>query len=144
MDFEWRLRAAAGYAELGMNRESMAELNAIEMPSQAIPEVLQLRLHHLMREKKWTRALTISRALLAASEQVKAGIKQANRLVATMQNMLLDPGKLGRIHVSIDYVGAVDPITLKHVDFVTGPTLLAIAARVGNTRLIDNIVVTPT
>ena len=42
MDFEWRLRAAAGYAELGMNRESMAELNAIEMPSQALPEVLQL------------------------------------------------------------------------------------------------------
>jgi pantoate--beta-alanine ligase len=89
------------------------------------------------------RALSISRALLTASEQVKSGVKQANRLVATMQNMLLDPGNLGRIHVSIDYVAAVDPITLKHVDFLNGPTLLAIAARVGNTRLIDNIVVTP-
>jgi len=60
VDFEWRLRAAAGYAELGMNRESMAELNAIEMPSQAFPEVLQLRLHHLMREKKWAPALKVS------------------------------------------------------------------------------------
>jgi pantothenate synthetase len=27
---------------------------------------------------------------------------------------------------------------------ITGPTVLAIAVRVGNTRLIDNIVVTPT
>ena len=51
MDLEWRLRAAAGYAELGMNRESIAELNAIDIPSQILPEVLQLRLHHLMREK---------------------------------------------------------------------------------------------
>jgi pantoate--beta-alanine ligase len=89
------------------------------------------------------RALTISRALMTASEDVKTGVRQANRLVATMQNMLLDPGQLGRIHVSIDYVAAVDPGTLKHVDFIAGPTLLAIAARVGNTRLIDNVVVAP-
>jgi pantoate--beta-alanine ligase len=89
------------------------------------------------------RALTISRALMTASEDVKTGVRQANRLVATMQNMLLDPGKLGRIHVSIDYVAAVDPMTLKHVDVVAGPTVLAIAARVGATRLIDNVVVTP-
>jgi pantoate--beta-alanine ligase len=88
--------------------------------------------------------LTISRALMTASEDVKNGVRQANRLVATMQNMLLDPGKLGRIHVSIDYVAAVDPMTLKHVDVVAGPTVLAIAARVGATRLIDNVVVTPT
>jgi pantoate--beta-alanine ligase len=45
--------------------------------------------------------------------------------------------------VSIDYVAAVDPITLKPVEMVTGPTVLAIAARVGKTRLIDNFVVTP-
>ena len=60
MDSEWRLRAAAGYAELGMNRESMAELNAIAKPERDRPEVLQLRLHHLMREKKWARALVVS------------------------------------------------------------------------------------
>ncbi|HMB95436.1 MAG TPA: pantoate--beta-alanine ligase [Tepidisphaeraceae bacterium] len=89
------------------------------------------------------RALTISRALMTASNKVKTGVRQANRLVATMQNMLLDPGQLGRIHVSIDYVAAVDPLTLKHVDTITGPTLLAIAARVGSTRLIDNVLVTP-
>jgi pantoate--beta-alanine ligase len=90
------------------------------------------------------RGLSISRALMTASDDVKNGVRQANRLVATMQNMLLDPGKLGRIHVSIDYVAAVDPSTFKHVDTITGPTLLAIAARVGNTRLIDNVVVAPT
>jgi len=73
VDFEWRLRAAVGYAELGMNRESIAELNAIDTPSQILPEVLQLRLHHLMREKKWARALTVSRKLCQVAPHCSAG-----------------------------------------------------------------------
>lgn len=89
------------------------------------------------------RALSISRALMLASGEVKAGVKQANRLVTTMQNVLLDRGNLGRVPVSVDYVAAVDPLTLKPVDMITGPTVLAIAARVGTTRLIDNMTVTP-
>jgi pantoate--beta-alanine ligase len=89
------------------------------------------------------RALSISRALMLAAGEVRSGVKQANRLNATMQNTLLDVGNLGRIPVSIDYVAVVDPTTLKPVEMLTGPTLLAIAARVGNTRLIDNMTVTP-
>ena len=77
MDFEWRLRAAAGYAELGMNRESVAELNAIEEAEQDRPEVLQLRLHHLMREKKWARALAISRKLCRIAPHCTAGYLHA-------------------------------------------------------------------
>jgi pantoate--beta-alanine ligase len=89
------------------------------------------------------RALAISRALMLANGEVKEGERRANKLIASMQNTLLDVGQLGRIPVSIDYIAAVDPISLKHVDNITGPTVLAIAARVGKTRLIDNIVVTP-
>jgi len=77
VDFERRLRAAAGYAELGMNRESIAELNAIDTPSQILPEVLQLRLHHLMREKKWARALTVSRKLCQVAPHCSAGFLHA-------------------------------------------------------------------
>ena len=77
MDYEWRLRAAAGYAELGMNRESIAELNAIEEPDTERPEVLQLRLHHLMREKKWARALSVSRKLCRAAPQCTTGYLHA-------------------------------------------------------------------
>jgi Flp pilus assembly protein TadD len=77
VDLEWRLRAAAGYAELGMNRESIAELNAIDTPSQILPEVLQLRLHHLMREKKWARALTISRKLCQVAPHCSGGFLHA-------------------------------------------------------------------
>ena len=95
MDFEWRLRAAAGYAELGMNRESLAELKAIEKAAQECPEVLQLRLHHLMREKKWARALSVSRKLCRAAPHCTAGYLHAgfclHELGKTLQakNLLL-------------------------------------------------------
>ena len=77
MNFEWQLRAACGYAELGMTRESVAELNAIETIFQARPEVLQLRLHHLMREKKWARALIVSRKLCRVAPECGAGFLHA-------------------------------------------------------------------
>lgn len=43
----------------------------------------------------------------------------------------------------LDYAAVVDPDTLQPLDQVTGPTLLAVAAWFGGTRLIDNAVVTP-
>ena len=52
-----------------------------------------------------------------------------------MQNILLPQ------HLLIDYVAVVDPLTLKNLDVIKGPAVLAIAARVGKTRLIDNIVI---
>ena len=90
-----------------------------------------------------TRALSIPRGLNQAKQLVAEGVKQTNRLLATMQHTLLDVGKLGKIPMSVDYVAAVDPVTLKPVETVTGPTLLAVAARVGTTRLIDNALVEP-
>jgi len=36
--FQWLFRAACGYAELGMKRESLAELNAIDKADQERPE----------------------------------------------------------------------------------------------------------
>lgn len=81
------------------------------------------------------KGLSISRALFLAKGEHAAGIKQTNRLMTTMQHVMLEQ------HLSIDYIAAVDPLTLKPVDLVTGPTVLAIAARVGLTRLIDNLVI---
>jgi len=77
VNFAWRFQAACGYAELGMTRESTAELNAIEDADQERPEVLQLRLHHLMRDKKWARALSVSRKLCRVAPQCSAGFLHA-------------------------------------------------------------------
>jgi len=77
VNFQWRLRAAFGYAELGMTRQSVAELDAIEATFQERPAVLQLRLHHLMREKKWARALIVSRKLCRVAPGSSAGFLHA-------------------------------------------------------------------
>jgi Flp pilus assembly protein TadD len=77
MRLEWQLRSACGYAELGMDRESMAELNAIPKALQDRPEVLQLRLHHLMMRKSWQRALTLSRKLCRLAPESGAGFLHA-------------------------------------------------------------------
>jgi pantoate--beta-alanine ligase len=81
------------------------------------------------------RALSISRALGIGEGEFKSGVRQTNRLIATMQHVLLEQ------HLSIDYVAAVDAFTLKPVEVISSPTVLAIAARVGATRLIDNVIV---
>jgi pantoate--beta-alanine ligase len=80
------------------------------------------------------KALSISRGLFSAQDECRKGITQTNRLIATVQKPLLEQ------HVNIDYVAAVDPVTLRNMDVVAGPTVLAVAARVGKTRLIDNVV----
>ena len=44
--------------------------------------------------------------------------------------------------VRLDYFEIVNPDTLEPVEHISGPDLVAVAAFVGGTRLIDNIVLT--
>jgi pantoate--beta-alanine ligase len=83
------------------------------------------------------KGLALSRALGFAQGEFRSGVRQTNRLLTTMQKVLLEK------HVMIDYVAAVDAQTLKPVEVIQSPTVLAIAARVGKTRLIDNVIVEP-
>jgi pantothenate synthetase len=43
----------------------------------------------------------------------------------------------------LDYFEIVDPCTLERVERISQPALVAVAAVVGTTRLIDNIVLNP-
>lgn len=86
------------------------------------------------------RALVINQALRAAEEEYRSGIRQTNRLIALMRRMLLDVGNLGHVPLSIDYIAAIDAQTLQPVQQADAPTVLAVAARVGTTRLIDNVI----
>jgi pantoate--beta-alanine ligase len=81
-------------------------------------------------------ALSLNRALRAAEGLVGQGVKDCASLVRAMREILLAaPG------VAPEYVTAVDAMTLQPVERVDAPVLLALAARVGATRLIDNTVV---
>jgi pantoate--beta-alanine ligase len=83
------------------------------------------------------RATSLSRALAVMAEAVQAGERDGERLLAPARDELLGSG------VSPEYLELVDPDTLKPVTDVRGETLAVIAARLGSTRLIDNIVIHP-
>jgi Flp pilus assembly protein TadD len=78
VEFERHLLAASGYAELDMTRESMAELKAIADEHQNRAEVLQIRLHNLMRHKCWPQALRVSQKLCRVAPDCCSGFLHAS------------------------------------------------------------------
>ena len=79
-------------------------------------------------------AARIPAALERAHRAFRAGMRDAAQLVGTVRRELADGG------LAVEYVQAVDPDRLAPVATLSGDTLLAVAVRVGHTRLIDNIV----
>lgn len=80
-------------------------------------------------------ATLLRRSLLDASEAFGAGIQDAAELVQRVRARLAD-GAL----VRPQYVELVDAESLENVPIAAAGDVLAIAAHVGSTRLIDNIV----
>nr|WP_128913005.1 pantoate--beta-alanine ligase [Granulicella sibirica] len=90
-----------------------------------------------LTEDQRQRALTLAQALQSVEALVADGEVHANALRAAMHATLTStPG------VRLDYAEVVDPNTLEPLETITGQALIAIAAWVGETRLIDNTTVT--
>jgi pantoate--beta-alanine ligase len=81
------------------------------------------------------RALALSRALEAAEQAAAAGERDANAIAelarAQMQELQVEP----------EYLELVNPEDLVPVAAVQGDTLVAVAARIGEVRLIDNTMI---
>ena len=81
------------------------------------------------------RAVVLSRALQMAQRAWQGGATRAAALEAKMRE------ELGREPtVAVEYISIAEPEGLMPVDTVNERTVIAIAARVGGTRLIDNII----
>jgi pantoate--beta-alanine ligase len=82
------------------------------------------------------RATVLYQALEAARAAIEAGERDAGRVRSGLA------GRIGATpDVRLDYAAVVDADTLEPVDPLRGDVLLAVAARLGPTRLIDNVVV---
>lgn len=93
---------------------------------------LSSRNKYLTEDEK-IKALSISRALYAIRDTYKAGIKETKKLFDSgLANLDKD--------VELEYLEFVDDNTFKQVEQVNQNTVCAMAARIGNVRLIDNIV----
>jgi pantoate--beta-alanine ligase len=81
------------------------------------------------------RALALSRALAAAQEAVAAGERDAGRV--------RDAAHAQLAAVDAEYLAIVDPDSFEPLTQIDGRALVAVAARVGPVRLIDNAVLQP-
>jgi pantoate--beta-alanine ligase len=80
-------------------------------------------------------AAAIPAALRAVVARYRAGEDGADALAAAARAVLeVHPG------VGAEYIAVVDPLTLEPVARAGDDTVVAIAARVGSTRLIDNVI----
>jgi pantoate--beta-alanine ligase len=80
-------------------------------------------------------ALCLKKSLDLAREMVRQGERKSGAIIKAVENLILSSP-----YTQIDYVNLCDPFTLEDVETVAAETLLALAVKVGKTRLIDNSV----
>ena len=80
-------------------------------------------------------ALALYRSLMLAKEMVEKGIRETAQIVGEARRLIENQPE-----TDIDYLTICDPETLTELDCINQSALMALAVRVGKTRLIDNIV----
>jgi pantoate--beta-alanine ligase len=130
-------------AQLAVIRRMVQELNfrveIVACPIVREPDGLAMssRNAYLNPEERG-RALVLQRSLQRAQQEFQAGERMAAKLISAAKDVMArEP------HVALDYFEIVDPDTLDPVERISQTTLVAVAAYVGSTRLIDNIVIDP-
>ncbi len=81
-------------------------------------------------------AVLLSAALRQCEKLVNAGQLNCKALIESMHKIISRSSK-----ARIEYISIVDTQTLADIDVIEGAALVALAVKIGSTRLIDNIVV---
>ncbi len=130
-------------AQLAVIRRMVRDLNfpveIVACPIVREPDGLALssRNAYLNGEER-RRALVLQRSLQEVRQQFQAGERSAGKLISAAKEAFE-----GEPQVRLDYFEIVDPDTLDPVERISQKTLVAVAAYVGSTRLIDNVVLEP-
>jgi len=130
-------------AQVAVIRRMVQDLNfAVEIVACPIVReadglAMSSRNAYLNREERG-RALVLQRSLQKARQQFDAGERAAAKLISAAKEVFA-----GEPQVVLDYFEIVDPDKLDPVERISQKTLVAVAAYVGTTRLIDNLVLNP-
>ena len=130
-------------AQVAVIRRMVQDLNfAVEIVACPIVReadglAMSSRNAYLNREERG-RALVLQWSLQEARQQFDAGERAAAKLISAAKEVFA-----GEPQVVLDYFEIVDPDTLDPVERISQKTLVAVAAYVGMTRLIDNLVLNP-
>jgi len=124
------------YQQLAIVRRMVTDLDMgieiVGIPTVREPDGLAMSSRNAyLSPQERARALSLSRALFAARDAAAGGARDGALLVAQAR-AALDVDR-------VDYVELVDADTLQQVTDLRRPAVLAVAAFVGRTRLIDNV-----
>lgn len=81
-------------------------------------------------------ATVLYKSLLVAKKAINKGKKDPSHIAASMRELIKKEPL-----IRIDYIAIVNPENLNPVQKIQGKILVALAARVGKTRLIDNMII---
>jgi pantoate--beta-alanine ligase len=128
-------------AQLAVLRKMVRDLNfdleIVGCPIVREPDGLAMSSRNrFLNAEERKQALIIGRALRAASGLIASGETSSPKLLAEMQSAMAEEPS-----ARIDYLTVVSSDTLEEIEDVRHGGLLAIAAVIGSTRLIDNILV---
>jgi len=128
------------YQQIRIVKQMVADLN-MEMEVVCCPTVrepgglaLSSRNNHLTPDQK-NRAAAIYEALMEAVDSFDIGISNANVLKNQITQSLIKAG------LEVEYVEILDAVRLTTISNVQKGTVMAVAAYMGETRLIDNILI---
>jgi len=112
------------------------DLEVVTVPTVREPDGLAMSSRNIYLEPEQRRvALVLSRSLRQAEEIFQAGERDAAKIRQLVIDMIEQETLL-----NIDYVKIYSHPDLEPVERIEGPALLALAVKIGRTRLIDNII----
>ncbi len=119
-----------------MVRDLHMSVEVVGMPTvrEADGLAMSSRNAYLLPEERKA-ALSLYRSLQKAKELLQKGERKAERILHEMKGIFQS-----KPLVRIDYVQICDATTLQDVDRIEGDVVVALAAYLGKTRLIDNLV----
>ena len=129
------------FQQLAVIKRMVKDLNfdieIIQVPTVREPDGLAMssRNKYLNPEERKS-ALCLKKAMDMAVNMAGKGESHSEKIVASLEQLILSFP-----FTSIDYINICDPETLEDVDILKDKSLLALAVRVGGTRLIDNCLI---
>jgi pantoate--beta-alanine ligase len=128
------------YQQLITIKQMVEDLNmdieVIGMPTIREPDGLAMSSRNAyLNSKKRKEVLSLYRSLVKAEELFGQGERSAATILQEVRRIIEQENS-----VTIDYVNICDAHTLEDIDEIKGEAVIAVAVKIGKTRLIDNII----